>query len=152
MATDLDRQIEEKRRRLRELVGRGPRESPTEGINHLAVFALDLEATAEFYINVMGMPVIGVTSNRDEPRSTHMNVDLGGGVSIAFFDFPHVERLKVPAPEGVGGMMHVAIPISRERYDEVEGRFKERGVPHRRIGDSVYLKDPNGMSIELIIA
>ena len=100
----------------------------------------------------MGMPVFGVTSNRDEPRSTHMNVDLGGGVSIAFFDFPHVERLKVPAPEEVGGMMHVAIPISPERYDEVEGRFKERGVPHRRIGDSVYLKDPNGMTIELIIA
>ena len=128
MATELDSQIEEKRLRLRRLVGTGPKESSTQGINHLAVFASDLDATAEFYIKVMGMPVTGVTANRDEPRSTHMIVDIGRGVSLAFFDFPHVERLQAPVPEGAGGVMHVAIPISEERYNEIEPRLKEQGV------------------------
>ena len=151
MTTGLDKGIEEKRLRLQQLVGKGPEESPTRGINHLAVFALDLEATAEFYVNVMGMGIISVTPSRDEPHSTHMNVDIGKGVSLSFFDFPHVERLKVPAPEGAGGTMHVAIPISPERYNEIEGRLREKGVPYRRIGESVYFKDPNGMNLELLI-
>jgi catechol 2,3-dioxygenase-like lactoylglutathione lyase family enzyme len=116
----------------------------------LAVFALDLEATARFYTEVMGMPVTGVTTNRDEPRSTHMNVDIGNGVSISFFDFPHVERLKVPVPEGVGGMMHVAIPVSPERRDEIEGRLKDHGMEYGDVGGSLYVKDPNGMTMELL--
>ena len=114
------------------------------------MFALDLEATADFYENVIGMPVIRVTANRDEPRSTHMNVDIGNGVSFAFFDFPHVERLQVPAPEGAGGMMHVAIPVPEERHKEIEGRLNERGVSYQRIGNALYVKDPNGMTLELM--
>ena len=151
MATDRDRQIEDKRLRLQELVGKGPKESSGQGINHLAVSALDLEDTAEFYISVMGMPVTMVTSNRDEPGSTHMIVDIGNGVGLSFFDFPHVKRLQVPAHEGAGGMMHVAIPIPQGRYLEIEGNLMDRGVEYRRIGDSVYLKDPNGTSLEIMI-
>ena len=96
------------------------------------------------------MPVTGVTTNRDEPRSTHMNVDIGNGVSISFFDFPHVERLKVPVPEGVGGMMHAAIPVSPERRDEIEGRLKDHGMEYGDVGGSLYVKDPNGMTMELL--
>ena len=151
VATELDRKIEEKRLRLQRLVGKGPGESSGRGINHLAVFALDLEATADFYINGMGMPVTLVTSNRDEPRSTHMTVDIGNGVGLSFFDFPHVERLQTPALEGAGGTMHVAISIPQGHYDEIEGRLKERGIGYNRIGDSVYLRDPNGLTLELLL-
>ena len=150
-AEPIDLRIEEVRNRLKLLVGQGPEAAPTRGVNHLAVFALDLEATAQFYIDVMGMPVTGVSPNRDEPRSTHMNVDLGSGVSLSFFDFPHVDRLRVPAPEGVGGMMHVAIPIPEGRYTQMEERLDRRGIPYRRIDDSVYVRDPNGMTLELMI-
>ena len=150
MATDLDRQIEEKRQRLQQMLTKEHGGSSGQGINHLAVFALDLEATTRFYTEVMGMPVTGVTTNRDEPRSTHMNVDIGNGVSISFFDFPHVERLKVPVPEGVGGMMHVAIPVSPERRDEIEGRLKDHGMEYGDVGGSLYVKDPNGMTMELL--
>ena len=97
------------------------------------------------------MPVTGVTSNRDEPRSTHMNVDIGNGVSISFFDFPYVDRLQVPPPEGAGGMMHVAIPVSREEYDRIEARLNQRGIPYTSIGDSTYFRDPNGMPLKLMV-
>ncbi len=148
---DQDGRIKERRGRLRSFLGGRPGGAPTRGIDHVAVFALDLEATARFYTEVMGMRVTSVSPNRDEPRSTHMTVDLGNGASLAFFDFPHVERLKAPAPEGAGGMMHVAVPIPRDRYDEIEGRLKARGVAYSRIGESVYFRDPNGMAMELMI-
>ena len=148
---DLDNRIQEKRQRLQGFVGAGPSESSTQGINHLAVFALDLEATAEFYMNVLEMPLTGVVPNRDEPLSTHINVDIGNGVSLSFFDFPHVERLKIPVPEGVGGMMHVAIPVAEQRFSRIEERLRDQGIPYQRIGRGVYFKDPNGMTLELMI-
>ena len=48
------------------------------------------------------MPVIGITANRDVKDSTHMNVAVGNGMSLAFFDFPHAARLQRRAPEGGG--------------------------------------------------
>ena len=147
MTTEMD----QKRQRLQALVTEGSQASHTNGINHLAIFALDLEATPDFYVNVLGMPVIRITANRDEPQSTHMNVDIGNGTSFAFFDFPHVDRLQVPAPEGAGGMMHVAIPVPDDRYVGIEGRLKERGIEYRRINNSVCFKDPNGMNLELMV-
>ena len=149
MSADMEKDIQDKRSRLQRFVGRGSKESSTKGVNHIAIFALDLEATAEFYSQIIGMPVTSVTANRDEPMSTHLNVDIGKGMALSFFDFPHVPRLQAPVPEGAGGMMHVAIDIPEDQYSQVEGRLRERGVPFQRIGDSAYFKDPNGMTIEL---
>ena len=119
-------------------------------MNHLAVFAKDLEATAAFYSDVMGMPVVSVTANRDVPESTHMNVHVGNGTCLSFFDFPHVPRLRRRAPEGVGGIMHVALPISAERLAVVKERLDQRRVKYQEVGGSLYLKDPNGLGIELM--
>ena len=54
------------------------------------------------------MPVIRITVDRDVEDSTHMNVAIGNGMSLAFFDFPHVARLQRRAPEGVGNVMHTS--------------------------------------------
>ena len=114
------------------------------------MFAKDLEVTAEFYSQVMGMPVVRVTDNRDVPESTHMNVAMGGGMTFAFFDFPHVPRLRRKAPEGVGGIMHVALVVSRDRLAEIKGRLQQRRVKFQEIGGALYLKDPNGLGMELM--
>jgi catechol 2,3-dioxygenase-like lactoylglutathione lyase family enzyme len=119
-------------------------------MNHVAIFAKDLEATAEFYNNVMGMPVVGVTANRDVAESTHMNVDMGNGMSFAFFDFPHVSRLQRKAPEGVGGIMHIALAIDQDSRAGIKQRLEERRINYQEIGGSLYLKDPNGLGIELM--
>jgi len=144
-----DRELKHKRENLGKFISENKRRASTEGVNHIAIFASDLEKTADFYSRVLGMPVISVTSNRDEPQSTHMNVDLGNGVSIAFFDFPHVCRIQTPVEEGIGGMMHIAVNVEEIEYDKISDRLQSDGVTYRRIGNSVYLNDPNGMTIEL---
>ena len=119
-------------------------------MNHIAVFAKDLEATAEFYSEIMGMPVIRVTANRDVADSTHMNVDIGSGTSLAFFDFPNVPRLRRRAPEGVGNVMHIALPIARNIFLEVKGRCDRDKIKYQEVGGAIYVKDPNGLAIELM--
>ena len=150
MTTPTAEEIEAKRKRLRKWIPSGSIEGPTRGINHVAVFAGDLEATAAFYNDMMGMPVVGVSANRDVPESTHMNVHLGNGMLISFFDFPHIPRLQRRAPEGVGNVMHLALPITGERYREIKGRLDENGVSYEEVGGSLYVKDPNGLGIELL--
>ena len=119
-------------------------------MNHVAIFVKDQEATAEFYSNILGMPVVRVTANRDSADSTHMNVDMGNGMTFAFFDFPHVSRLQRKAPEGVGGIMHIALVIDRDRRDEIKKRLEQHRVKFQEIGGGLYLKDPNGLGIELM--
>ena len=142
--------IDEKRNRLRAMIPADLPEAPTGGVDHIAVYAKDLEKTARFYSEIMGMPVIGITANRDVKGSTHMNVAVGNGMSLAFFDFPHVARLQRRAPEGVGNVMHIAMPIPRNRFQEVKGRLDANRVKYQEVGGSLYVKDPNGLDIELM--
>jgi glyoxylase I family protein len=152
MATPIAGELEQKRANLRRWIPQGSRASATEGVDHVAVFAKDLEATAAFYSEVMGMPVVRITPNRDVPESTHMNVDIGNGMTLAFFDFPHVPRLRRRSPEGVGGVMHLALGIGRERLEDVKRRLGQHRVKYQEVGRSLYLKDPNGLGIELMLS
>ena len=150
MTTPTTAELKEKRASLSKWIPDGKPDAATQGMNHLAVFAKDLEATAAFYNDLLGMPVVSVTDNRDVPESTHMNVAMGNGMTFAFFDFPHVSRLQRKAPEGVGGIMHVAPSISRDRLDEIKGRLEQRRISFQEIGWSLYFNDPNGLGIELM--
>ena len=150
MTTPEDRDLEAKRARLSKWIPQGESKASTQGMNHVAIFAKDLEATAEFYSNVMDMPVVRVTANRDVSESTHMNVDMGNGMTFAFFDFPHVSRLQRKAPEGVGGIMHIALVIEEAKRVEIKSRLQQRRVKYQEIGGALYLKDPNGLGIELM--
>ena len=150
MTTTTAADLEAKRDRLKKWIPEGQSQASTQGMNHVAIFAKDLEATAAFYTDVLGMPVVRVTANRDSADSTHMNVDMGNGMTFAFFDFPHVSRLQRKAPEGVGGIMHIALVIDPDKKDEIKNRLQQRGIDFQEIGGGVYLKDPNGLGIELM--
>ncbi|MEE9285046.1 MAG: VOC family protein [Dehalococcoidia bacterium] len=143
----LSNDIEAKRKRLEAMVDRQAT-TPTRGVNHVAVVSADLERAARFYRDVLGMPLVSVAPNRDEPRSTHINIDLGNGVGLSLFDFPNVTR---PAVEGVGGLMHLALSLPRERLEAIEARAKKAGLPIQRIGDSLYFHDPDGLMLELTL-
>ena len=145
------RDIDAKRESLRAMIpAKRYAEAPTGGVDHIAVFAKDLEQTALFYTEVMGMPVTRVTPNRDVAESTHMNVDIGNGMTLAFFDFPDVPRLQRRPPEGVGNVMHIAMPIPRGNFEEVKTRLEANRVKYQEVGHSLYLRDPNGLGIELM--
>ena len=77
---------------------------------------------------------------------------VGNGTCPSFFDFPHVPRLRRRAPGGVGGVMHVALPISQDHLEAVRERLDTRRVKYQEVGRSLYLKDPNGLGIELMPA
>ena len=144
-------EMESRREHIRRFVPKEATDSLTQGANHIAVYCGDLDATAQFYTEIMGMPLINVMDNRDVPESTHMNIDIGGGMALSFFDFPHIPRLTEFATEGVGNVMHIALEISRQRYAEIKQRLDDKAVPYEEVGGSIYVRDPNRLNLELLI-
>ena len=144
--TELEK-TEARRERLRALIDANGT-TPTAGVNHIAVISSDLERSVQFYRDVLGMPLLSVDANRDEPRSTHLNIDLGNGVRLSLFDFPGVEQ---QASTGAGGLMHLAISLPGRRLEGIEASLAKHGIPTQRVGGSLYFHDPDGLQLELTL-
>ncbi|HLX87600.1 MAG TPA: VOC family protein [Acidimicrobiales bacterium] len=128
------------------------RHSGGRGVHHLALICSDVERTIGFYQDVLGFPLADVMENRDYPGSTHFFMDIGHGNLLAFFDFPGLGL--EPAVEAIGGVQHLAISVEQSHLDEVRVRLDAAGVPYlgpdRGLTDSLYVKDPDGIQIELL--
>ena len=112
----------------------------------------DVEQTISFYQGLLGFPLIELVENRDYPGSSHFFFDLGNDTLLGFFDFPGLDLER--APEGYGGVQHIAISVTPEKHAELRRILDEKGVaydgPQRGIPESMYLRDPDGIGIELL--
>jgi glyoxylase I family protein len=126
--------------------------SNARGIHHAALICSDVEKTIEFYDGVLGFPVVEITENRDYPGSTHFFFDLGNSTLLGFFDFPGLGLQ--PAEERIGAVQHIAIGVAPERHALLQRKLDELGIPYdgpqRGIPESLYLRDPDGIGIELL--
>lgn len=122
------------------------------GVHHLAMICSDVERTIAFYQDMLGFPLAEVIENRDYPGSTHFFLDIGNGNLLAFFDFPGLDL--GDAVEAHGAVQHVAISVDQSHVDAVRARLDAAGVdylgPDRGLTDSIYVKDPDGIQIELL--
>lgn len=126
--------------------------STARGVHHMALICSDVEQTIRFYQDVLGFPLIELMENRDYKGSSHLFFDIGHENLLAFFDFPGL-GLK-PAIEAIGGVQHIAISVYPESFEQIKSALDEKGVqylgPDRGATNSIYLKDPDGIQIELI--
>lgn len=116
-------------------------------LNHTIVHAVDPEATARFFTEVLGLP----GPHRFGPFEV---VELANGVSLDFIE-ADTDALIVE---------HYAFLVSESEFDEIFGRIRERGLPFwadpgkrksnqintRDGGRGVYWNDPNGHMLEII--
>lgn len=147
--------LEERREELRGRYLRPPDErppTPGRGIHHAALICSDVEQTIRFYQDLLGFPLVELVENRDYKGSSHFFFDLGNQTLLGFFDFPGLGL--EPGVEAIGGVQHIAISTPRERWEEIRERLDEAGVkyagPDLGIPESMYLKDPDGIQIELL--
>jgi len=101
----------------------------TAGVDHLALICSELERTIGFYTEVLGMHLTRIVQNRDEPTSTHIFFDTGGGNQLAFFDFP--EKGPARTMRGVGSMHHVALKTQPEQMRAILARLDEQSGARR---------------------
>jgi glyoxylase I family protein len=121
------------------------------GLHHVALICRDVEETIRFYQDVVGFPLVELVENRDYAGSSHFFFDIGHRNLLGFFDFPGHDH--PPFSETIGGVQHIAIAVSAEAFAAARARFDELGItylgPDRGVEDSLYIRDPNGVGIEL---
>jgi glyoxylase I family protein len=121
------------------------------GLHHAALICRDVEETIRFYQELIGFPLVELVENRDYAGSSHFFFDIGNRNLLGFFDFPGHDH--PPFSETIGGVQHIAISVSAEQFAAAKARFDEVGLeylgPDRGVEDSLYVRDPNGVGIEL---
>ncbi len=126
--------------------------SSARGTHHIALICSDVERTIRFYQEMLGFPLVDVMENRDYPGSTHFFLDIGHDNLLAFFDFPGLGL--EPAVEALGAIQHIAISVERSSFEAVGERLDAAGIPYvgpdRGLTNSIYVKDPDGVQIELL--
>ncbi len=136
------------------------------GVHHLALTTDDMKATVEFYASILGMPLVHAmkvppglgtgSGNRGNPpyeEIRHYFFDMGNDSLMAFFEMPKGAEPQANR-NAVGGMQHVAISVTRERFEDILRRLDDNGIAHSgpieqlpgMVG--VYFQDPNGIRLE----
>ena len=142
--------IEAERARLHDTYIKADRPpSSARGIHHTALLSSDVERTIRFYSGVLEFPLTEIIENRDYEGSNHFFFDVGNGNLVAFFDFPGLDL--GPYAEVLGGLHHLAISVTAEKWAHLRGKLDAAGVPYlEESGVSLYFRDPDGARLELL--
>ena len=111
------------------------------GIHHLALVTDNMRMTLDFYVRVLGMPIVHGLRTPSRPAGAshahgdgappysnipHYFLDMGGDSLLAFFEYPKgvakVDR------DGIGAMQHVSFACGPRRYYEILERLKPNGI------------------------
>jgi len=136
-----------RRGHLRPVAERPP--SSARGLHHFALICSDVRRTIDFYQGVLEFPLTEIFENRDYAGSNHFFFDIGNGNLLAFFDLPGLALGEYA--EVLGGLHHIAISVTREKWEHLRKKLDAAGVEYVvESGTSVYFRDPDGARLELL--
>ena len=124
------------------------------GIHHITAIAGDPQGNIDFYAGLLGLRLVKLTVNFDDPTTYHLYYGDGvghPGTILTFFPWPDAPRGR----HGTGQVTHTAFAVPAAALDYWTDRLSGQGVPIKgpfeRFGERVIsFSDPDGMTIELI--
>ena len=124
------------------------------GIHHITAIAGDPQTNLDFYAGVLGLRLIKLTVNFDDPGTYHLYYGDGvghPGTILTFFPWPQAPKGR----RGTGEVTETAFAIAEDAIPFWIARLAEHHVdfkgPFDRFGEQVIsFSDPDGMAIELI--
>lgn len=127
---------------------------PLTTINHVTNICTDMERTRAFYEEVLGFHTVKMTENYDDPGTPHYyfspTPEGEPGTVISYFEYP--DSRGNPGP---GASHHYALGVEdeatlREWRDYLrEQEVRVSPVRDRTYFKSIYLSDPDGLTIEI---
>jgi catechol 2,3-dioxygenase-like lactoylglutathione lyase family enzyme len=147
-------------------VSTAPGQPLARGVHHLALNTDDMKMTLDFYVGILGMPLVHALKvppglgtgpgNRGNPpfeNLRHYFLDAGGDMLLAFFEMPKGVKPRADR-DAIGTMQHVSFAVSEDRFNEVKDRIAKAELPYLgpiNVGCdtwSIYFYDPNGIRLE----
>jgi glyoxalase family protein len=124
------------------------------GLHHVTAISSDPQKTLEFYTKILGLRLVKLTVNYDDPSTYHVYFgdEIGHpGTVLTFFPWPGQPRGR----KGAGQATNTSFSIPSESIQFWQDRLKSHGVsveaPRNRFRDTVLsLEDRDGQGLELI--
>jgi glyoxalase family protein len=124
------------------------------GVHHVTAIASDPQRNMDFYTGVLGLRLVKLTVNYDEPTTYHLYYgdELGHpGTILTFFAWPGGPNGRI----GTGQLTATSFSIPETAVSFWMDRFKAHNVPFQgpitRFGEQVLsLSDPDGLRLELV--
>lgn len=126
------------------------------GIHHITAITTDPQLNIDFYTGVLGLRLVKLTVNFDDPGSYHLYYGdrIGSpGSIITFFAWPGARN----GLHGTGQVTGVAFSIPEQSLHYWVERLDEHGVEHdepfHRFNEWVLMfSDPDGLALEIVAA
>lgn len=124
------------------------------GIHHITAIAGDPQRNLDFYSGILGMRLVKLTVNFDDPGTYHLYYgdEVGRpGTILTFFTWPGMPKGRT----GVGQIFAVSLAVPSTAISYWLQRLLHHGVtykgPGTRMGNTVLeFTDPDGMNLELV--
>src|SRR5687767_7227184 len=124
------------------------------GIHHVTAITADAQKNIDFYCGVLGLRLVKLTVNFDDPNSYHLYYgdELGRpGTIMTFFAWPGGHRGRIGPPQVTATAF--AVPVGA--LDFWSGRLREHGVtidaPAERLDERMlHFTDPDGMGLDIV--
>jgi glyoxalase family protein len=124
------------------------------GIHHITAIAGDPQANLDFYSGLLGLRLVKLTVNFDDPGTYHLYYGDGvghPGTILTFFPWPHAPKGR----HGTGQVTHTAFAVPASALDYWTDRLHRRGVGFSKSADRfgekvITFADPDGLTIELV--
>jgi glyoxalase family protein len=124
------------------------------GIHHITAIASDPQRTLDFYTQVIGLRLVKLTVNFDDPGTYHFYFgdEVGSpGTILTFFPWPHVSQGEI----GTGQVTTIAFEVPAASLEFWSKRLRDRALyiagVEERFGENVLrFRDPDGLWLELV--
>jgi len=119
------------------------------GVLETSLYAHDLDAAAVFYGQILGLDLVSQEDNR------HVFFRCGEQMVLLFNPAATTDPDGTLPPHGAKGPGHVAFRVSEDDLKAWGKRLQEHGVEIEKemawgdAGQSIYVRDPAGNSVEL---
>lgn len=132
----------------------GTRNPKLPGLHHVTAITADAQKNIDFYCGVLGLRLVKITVNFDDPTTYHLYYgdELGRpGTLVTFFVWREGRRGRAGAPQVTSIAFAVpegALEFWRRR---LEDHLASSGGLTKRFGENVLrLQDPDGVALELV--
>jgi len=121
----------------------------SQGLHHLTAIASDPQQNVDFYTGVLGLRLVKLTVNFDDPSSYHFYYgDTSGapGTILTFFSWPGAQHAR--SGQGVVETTHLRAPFGSLAF-WLE-RLQKAGVPATQTENAVRFADLDGLRFEIL--
>lgn len=122
-------------------------------LHHAAWVTLDMEATRQFYEDVIGLPLTACWKEKraDGVEYCHAMFEIADGGALAFFHWGDQDE----APEAFKSPGHLALACDAETQTALKDRLDAAGYDTRLTDHgyclSLYVNDPNNLRLEFTV-